>query len=70
MDRLLGYGLTGTIGLAGTTIAAAIVGNPIPVVVPAVAAGGAIAAHHIHQSRDADAVEQTDDTDLFPPEEA
>jgi len=49
MDRILSYGLMGVIGVSGSTIAAAEIGSPLPVVSPAVVAGGVIAAHHAQQ---------------------
>ncbi|KZX47075.1 hypothetical protein [Haloarcula sp. K1] len=49
MDRILSYGLMGVIGISGSTIAAAVIGSPLPVVSPAVVAGGVIAAHHAQQ---------------------
>ena len=49
MDRILSYGLMGVIGVSGSTIAAAEIGSPLPVVSPAVVAGGVIAAHHVRQ---------------------
>ncbi|KOX93414.1 hypothetical protein AMS69_05675 [Haloarcula rubripromontorii] len=58
MDRILSYGLMGVIGVSGSTIAAAIIGSPLPVVSPAVLAGGIIAAHHARE-KDTDAA--TDD---------
>jgi hypothetical protein len=49
MDRILTYGLMGVIGVSASTIAAAVIGSPLPVVSPAVVAGGVIAAHHAQQ---------------------
>ena len=49
MDRILSYGLVGTIGVSASTISAAIVGNPFPVVVPAIVAAGVIGAHHVRE---------------------
>ncbi|MFC7138781.1 hypothetical protein ACFQMA_02880 [Halosimplex aquaticum] len=67
MDRLMGYGLTGTIGISGSTIASAIVGDPFPVVVPAIAAGAVIAGHHLRERRaDRDAAGVEDDQDDDP----
>ncbi|WP_459192089.1 hypothetical protein [Halosimplex sp. J119] len=64
MERTLGYGLVGTIGVSGSTIASAIVGDPFPVVVPAVVAFAVIALHHLRQRQaDADDVEQPDEDD-------
>jgi len=59
MDRILSYGLMGVIGVSGSTIAAAIIGSPLPVVSPAVLAGGIIAAHHVRQ-QETDAVTDND----------
>ncbi len=62
----MGYGLTGTIGVSGSTIASAIVGDPFPVVVPTIAAGAVVALHHV-RNRDAGAgVEQDDDQEDDP----
>jgi hypothetical protein len=52
MDRILSYGLMGVIGVSASTIAAAVIGSPLPVVSPAVVAGGIIAAHHVHERED------------------
>lgn len=60
MDRILGYGLTLTIGIGATTIAAAVVGNPIPVVIPAGVAGGAVGVHHKRHSDDGPASDDDD----------
>jgi hypothetical protein len=49
MDRILSYGLMGVIGVSASTIAAAVIGEPLPVVSPVVVAGGIIAAHHAQQ---------------------
>jgi len=49
MDRILSYGLMGVIGVSASTIASAVIGDPVPVVSPAVLAGGIIAAHHVRQ---------------------
>ncbi|NHX40150.1 MULTISPECIES: hypothetical protein [Haloarcula] len=49
MDRILSYGLMGVIGVSASTISAAVIGSPLPVVSPAVVAGGVIAAHHAQQ---------------------
>jgi len=65
-DRLLWYGLTGTVGMGATTIASAVVGDPIPVVIPAIIAFGSIALHHVRQ-RDAgesDADQEATDADV------
>jgi len=61
MDDLLSYLLVGTIGLGATTIASAIVGDPLPVMLPAVLAVLGVAGHY-HQNRDAtdDEADQTD----------
>ncbi|GGM40379.1 hypothetical protein [Haloarcula argentinensis] len=61
MDRILSYGLVGTIGVSASTIASAIVGDPFPVVVPAIVAAGVIGAHHVKE-RDTDA--GADDQDV------
>ncbi|MBV0903909.1 hypothetical protein [Haloarcula salina] len=61
MDRILSYGLVGTIGVSASTISAAVVGDPFPVVVPAVAATGVIGAHHV---RDRDDLEPASDQDV------
>ena len=47
MDRILSYALVLTIGIAATTISAAVVGEPIPVFVPAVVGFLAVAGHHV-----------------------
>lgn len=47
MDRILSYALVLTIGIAATTISAAVVGQPIPVFVPAVVGFLAVAGHHV-----------------------
>lgn len=65
----LWYGLTATVGMGATTIASAQVGDPLPVVVPALVAGGSIAAHHIMERRDEpagelDLADPTDGQDL------
>lgn len=52
MDRILSYGLVGTIGISASTISAAIVGDPFPVVVPAIVAAAVIAAHHVRNRDD------------------
>ena len=61
MDRILSYGLVGTIGVSASTISAAIVGDPFPVVVPAIAAAGVIGAHHV---KERDTVAGADDQDV------
>jgi len=69
MDRTLGYGLVGTIGVSGSTIASALVGDPFPVVVPAIVAGAVVASHHVRHrqaDRDGAGVEQGDDQDDDP----
>jgi|AntDeeMinimDraft_5_1070356.scaffolds.fasta_scaffold02331_5 hypothetical protein len=53
MDDILSYLLVGTIGLGATTIASAVVGDPLPVVLPAMLAVLGVAGHY-HQHRDAD----------------
>ncbi|WP_336358494.1 hypothetical protein [Haloarcula sp. CGMCC 1.6347] len=58
MDRILSYGLMGVIGVSASTIAAAVIGSPLPVVSPAVVAGGVIAAHHAQQKDTAGADDQ------------
>jgi len=58
MDRILSYGLMGVIGASASTIAAAIIGSPLPVVSPAVLAGGIIAAHHVRQQETDAATDQ------------
>ena len=57
MDRTLSYGLMGVIGVSASTIAAAVIGDPVPVVSPAVLAGGIIAAHHVRQQETDDATD-------------
>jgi len=58
----LWYGLTGTVGMSATTIASAQVGDPLPVVIPALVAGAAVAGHHITERR-AESDDQEDDRD-------
>ncbi|ELZ30588.1 hypothetical protein C475_00560 [Halosimplex carlsbadense 2-9-1] len=57
MDRTLGYGLVGTIGVSASTIASAIIGDPFPVVVPSIVAGAVVAGHHLRERRAGDGVE-------------
>jgi len=69
MDQTLSYGLVGTIGVSGSTIASAIIGNPFPVVVPTVTAGAVIAGHHVRQrqaDRDDAGVEDEPEQDDDP----
>jgi len=61
MDRILSYGLVGSIGVSASTISAAIVGDPFPVVVPAIAAAGVISAHHV---KERDTTTGADDQDV------
>ncbi|WP_135363855.1 hypothetical protein [Halosimplex halophilum] len=61
MDRTLGYGLVGTIGVSASTIASAVVGDPFPVVVPSIAAGAVVAGHHLRERRDARDAQLEDD---------
>ena len=63
MDRLNSYVLTGTVGVGATTIAAAIVGNPVPVVIPAGLAAVGIGAHHMRETQTND-VEEAADADV------
>ncbi|QLH77189.1 hypothetical protein HZS55_07725 [Halosimplex rubrum] len=65
MDRIMGYGLVGTIGVSASTIASAIVGDPFPVVVPSIAAGALVAGHHLRERRDDQGagVEEPDEDD-------
>ncbi|EMA20097.1 hypothetical protein [Haloarcula argentinensis] len=61
MDRTLSYGLVGCIGISASTIASAVVGDPFPVVVPAIVAAGVIGAHHV---RERDTAAGADDQDV------
>jgi hypothetical protein len=61
MDRTLSYGLVGTIGVSASTVASAIVGDPFPVVVPAIAAASVIGAHHV---KERDTAAEADDQDV------
>lgn len=65
MDRLNSYALTATVGVGATTISAALVGDPIPVVIPAAVAAVAIGGHHLRYDR-ADDVDQEDVDDVDP----
>jgi hypothetical protein len=47
MDRFCVYSGLLVVGLSSTTIAAAVVGRPVPVVIPAVAATLLVAGHHV-----------------------
>ncbi|SDW25060.1 hypothetical protein SAMN05443574_102130 [Haloarcula vallismortis] len=58
MDQILSYGLMGVIGVSASTIAAAVIGSPLPVVSPAVVAGGVIAAHHVREQETDEASDQ------------
>ncbi|EMA34382.1 hypothetical protein [Haloarcula japonica] len=49
MDRILSYGLVATIGVSASTIASAVIGDPFPVVVPAIVAAGVIGVHHVKE---------------------
>ncbi|MDQ2073494.1 hypothetical protein RBH20_13200 [Haloarcula sp. H-GB4] len=61
MDRILSYGLVGTIGVSASTIASAVVGDPFPVVVPAIIAAGVIGAHQV---KERDTAAGADDQDV------
>lgn len=65
MDRTLSYGLIGTIGVSASTITSALVGNPFPVVVPAIVGGAVIAGHHVRYRQQADDSSEGQ-TDIFP----
>ncbi|MBX0325579.1 hypothetical protein EGH21_21375 [Halomicroarcula sp. F13] len=54
MERTLSYGLVGTIGVSASTISAAVVGDPFPVVVPALVGGTVIAGHHVRHRHHTD----------------
>jgi len=58
MDCILNYGLLGTVGLGASTIAASVAGEPLPVVLPAIGAGLAIGAHHVHRDDDQGATDE------------
>ncbi|ACV46590.1 MULTISPECIES: hypothetical protein [Halomicrobium] len=61
LDTLLGYGLLGTIGVSASTIAAAVVGQPFPVVVPTIFAAAVVAAHHVRTKDSDPSDDQLDD---------
>jgi len=64
MNKLLAYGHILTVGVGAATIAAAVVGEPIPVVTPAVAAGLAVAVHHIKAGRHPNSEPEATDVDV------
>jgi len=47
MDRFFGYAGLLVLGLTGTTIASAVAGDPVPVVIPGVGAAVLVAMHHV-----------------------
>ncbi|EMA25303.1 hypothetical protein C442_02556 [Haloarcula amylolytica JCM 13557] len=51
----------GVIGVSGSTIASAVVGDPFPVVVPAIVAAAVIGAHHV---KERDTTAGADDQDV------
>ena len=51
MGRFFEYATLLVVGLSGTTVAAAVVGQPIPVVLPAVGAGLLVAVDHVRRNR-------------------
>ena len=61
MNRILSYGLIGTVGVSASTIASTVVGDPFPVVVPAIVAAGSIGAHHV---KERDTTSGADDQDV------
>ncbi|GGN92804.1 MULTISPECIES: hypothetical protein [Haloarcula] len=63
MERTLSYGLVGTIGVSASTIASAVVGDPFPVVVPALVGGAVIAGHHVRHRQ-----QTSDQTEIFTEE--
>jgi|GEM_PF-1636339 len=63
MDDILSYLLVGTIGLGATTIAAAVVGDPLPVMLPAVLAVLGVAGHY-HMHSDADQENDADQAEV------
>lgn len=61
MQDTLSYLLIATIGLGATTIASAVVGDPLPVVLPALLAVLGVAVHyHQQQSDDEEEADQVD----------
>lgn len=70
MDRFFGYAGLLVVGLSGTTVAAAVAGDPVPVVIPAVGAAVLVALHHVVTNERGDEGDLDDDrdklTDVYP----
>ena len=60
MATTFAYAQLLTIGISATTISAAVIGDPLPVVGPAVAAGLLVAGHHVHQRERGDGVDDVE----------
>jgi hypothetical protein len=68
MDRFFGYAGLLVVGLCGTTIASAVAGDPVPVVIPGVGAAVLVAMHHVATNERGDDQEASADgfTDVYP----
>jgi len=70
MDRFFGYAGLLVLGLTGTTIASAVAGDPVPVVIPGVSAAVLVAMHHIVTNERDDGPDDDPDregwTDVYP----
>ncbi|MBX0304737.1 hypothetical protein [Haloarcula salinisoli] len=69
MDRFFGYAGLLVLGLTGTTISSAVAGDPVPVVIPGVAAFVLVALHHVatNERGDGDLDDNRDGlTDVYP----
>ena len=67
MERTFRYAQLLLIGISATTISAAVIGQPLPVVGPAVAAGVLVAAHHVHsRERGRDVDDRPGHTSVYP----
>ncbi|WP_324664171.1 hypothetical protein [Haloarcula sediminis] len=68
MDRFFAYATLLVVGLSGTTVAAAVAGDPVPVVIPAVGAAVLVALHHVVTNERDDGLDDDRDglTDVYP----
>jgi len=63
MDDLMGYGMMLTVGVGFSTLSAALISQPLPVVGPAVVAGFVAAVAHVRDGDQGDAVDGADQGD-------